>query len=104
MKNKENDMVRILFVCLGNICRSPMAEFVMKDMVKKKGTSDKFYIASAGTSDEEITSGNKSLTELLKHLVLCFLCEVDKNVTANDKMAVLRIRITQKICLLKGNS
>ena len=57
MKNKENDMVRILFVCLGNICRSPMAEFVMKDMVKKKGTSDKFYIASAGTSDEEIWNG-----------------------------------------------
>ncbi len=50
-------MVRILFVCLGNICRSPMAEFVMKDMVKRKGTSDKFYIASAGTSDEEIRNG-----------------------------------------------
>ncbi|MBR6486738.1 MAG: low molecular weight phosphotyrosine protein phosphatase [Lachnospiraceae bacterium] len=50
-------MIRILFVCLGNICRSPMAEFIMKDMVKKRGTADKFYIASAGTSDEEIWNG-----------------------------------------------
>ena len=46
-------MVRILFVCLGNICRSPMAEFIMKDMVKKEGLEDKFYIESAATSDEE---------------------------------------------------
>ena len=50
-------MTRIMFVCLGNICRSPMAEFIMKDMVKKKGTADEFYIASAGTSDEEIWNG-----------------------------------------------
>ena len=42
-------MVKILFVCHGNICRSPMAEFVMKDMVKKKGIADKFEIASAAT-------------------------------------------------------
>ncbi|MCH5210808.1 MAG: low molecular weight phosphotyrosine protein phosphatase [Oscillospiraceae bacterium] len=47
-------MMNILFVCLGNICRSPMAEFVMKDMVEKKGISDDFYIASAATSTEEI--------------------------------------------------
>lgn len=46
--------MNILFVCLGNICRSPMAEFVMKDMVEKKGISDDFYIASAATSTEEI--------------------------------------------------
>lgn len=44
---------RILFVCLGNICRSPMAEFVMKDLVQKAGLSDAFEIASAATSDEE---------------------------------------------------
>lgn len=50
-------MVKILFVCHGNICRSPMAEFVMKDMVKKRGTADKFYIASAATSTEEIGNG-----------------------------------------------
>ena len=46
-------MIRVLFVCLGNICRSPMAEFVMKDMVKKRGLEHEFYIASAATSSEE---------------------------------------------------
>lgn len=47
-------MIKILFVCHGNICRSPMAEFVMKDMVKKKGVHDMFEIASAATSTEEL--------------------------------------------------
>lgn len=47
-------MKRILFVCHGNICRSPMAEFVMKKMVSEAGLSDKFEIASAATSTEEI--------------------------------------------------
>ena len=47
-------MVKILFVCHGNICRSPMAEFVMKDMVRKRGLDDCFKIASAATSREEI--------------------------------------------------
>ena len=48
------DMIKILFVCHGNICRSPMAEYVMKDLVKKSGHEDSFYIASAATSTEEI--------------------------------------------------
>ncbi|NBJ92195.1 low molecular weight protein-tyrosine-phosphatase [Parablautia muri] len=47
-------MIKILFVCHGNICRSPMAEFVLKDMVNKKGLTDNFHIASAATSTEEI--------------------------------------------------
>lgn len=47
-------MTRILFVCHGNICRSPMAEFVMKDLVKKAGLEDQFQIASAATSTEEL--------------------------------------------------
>lgn len=47
-------MIKILFVCHGNICRSPMAEFVMKDMVKKKGIADRFQIDSAATSTEEL--------------------------------------------------
>lgn len=47
-------MVKILFVCLGNICRSPMAEFVMKDLVKKAGREAEFVIASASTSTEEL--------------------------------------------------
>lgn len=47
-------MTRILFVCHGNICRSPMAEFVMKDMVEKAGLSGEVFIASAATSREEL--------------------------------------------------
>ena len=47
-------MKRILFVCHGNICRSPMAEFVMKDLVSKAGLSHEYYIESAATSTEEI--------------------------------------------------
>ena len=47
-------MIKILFVCHGNICRSPMAEFVMKDLVEKAGLEEKFHIASAATSAEEI--------------------------------------------------
>ena len=47
-------MTRILFVCHGNICRSPMAEFVLKDMVKKRGLEKRFVIESAATSWEEI--------------------------------------------------
>lgn len=47
-------MTRILFVCLGNICRSPMAEFIFKDMVEKAGIGHEFVIASAATSTEEM--------------------------------------------------
>ena len=47
-------MTRILFVCHGNICRSPMAEFVMRDLVKKAGLEGQFHIKSAATSTEEI--------------------------------------------------
>ncbi|SBV94791.1 Low molecular weight phosphotyrosine protein phosphatase [uncultured Eubacteriales bacterium] len=47
-------MKRILFVCHGNICRSPMAEFIMKDLVQRAELEDKFEIASAATSQEEL--------------------------------------------------
>lgn len=61
-------MIKIMFVCHGNICRSPMAEFVMKDMVNKRGLSDKIYIASSATSTEELGNDihygtRKKLTE-----------------------------------------
>ena len=47
-------MTKILFVCHGNICRSPMAEFIMKDLVEQAGLSDQFHIESAATSTEEL--------------------------------------------------
>ena len=47
-------MTKILFVCLGNICRSPMAEFIFKDMVKKEGLEHKIYIESAATGAEAV--------------------------------------------------
>lgn len=70
-------MIKILFICHGNICRSPMAEFIMKDMVKKRGLADEFYIASAATSTEEIWGdrGNPvyppARKELVKHGLSC---------------------------------
>ncbi len=66
-------MIKILFVCHGNICRSPMAEYILKDMVRKNGLEDKFYIESAATSYEEI--GNPvyppARAELAKHGIGC---------------------------------
>ena len=50
-------MIRILFVCHGNICRSTMAEFVMKDIVNKQGLSDAFHIESSATHTDEIWNG-----------------------------------------------
>ena len=47
-------MTRILFVCLGNICRSPMAEFVFRDLVQKRGLGERFSVSSAATSAEEV--------------------------------------------------
>ena len=50
-------MTRIMFVCHGNICRSPMAEFIFKKLVKEKGMEKRFLIASSATSSEEIYGG-----------------------------------------------
>jgi len=66
-------MIRIMFVCHGNICRSPMAEFIMKKLVSDMGYIDKIYIASSATSTEEI--GNSvyppAKAELAKHGISC---------------------------------
>ena len=66
-------MTKILFVCHGNICRSPMAEYVMKDLVRKAGRQAEFHIASAAVSREEI--GNPvyppARRELQKHGIRC---------------------------------
>ena len=50
----KNSKIKVLFVCLGNICRSPMAEFIFKDILDKKGLSNKFIVKSDATSNEEI--------------------------------------------------
>ena len=53
----QQPMIRIMFVCHGNICRSPMAEFILKDMLKKAGLSSRVTVASSATSTEEIWNG-----------------------------------------------
>ena len=66
-------MIKILFVCHGNICRSPMGEYILKDLVKKAGREGAFFIDSAAVSREEI--GNPvyppARRELQKHGVAC---------------------------------
>lgn len=70
-------MIRIMFVCHGNICRSPMAEFILRDMVKKQGREEEFVVASSATSREEIWGerGNPvyppAKAELKKHGISC---------------------------------
>jgi protein-tyrosine phosphatase len=76
---------RILFVCHGNICRSPMAEFVMKDLVKRAGLENDFEIASAATSTEEI--GNSvyppARRKLAEHGISC-LGKTARQMTCQD--------------------
>ena len=71
-------MIKIMFVCHGNICRSPMAEFLMKDLASKKGESDKFFISSSATSYEEI--GNPVYPPVKKILN-------ELNINCNNKTA-----------------
>lgn len=75
---------RVLFVCHGNICRSPMAEFIFKDLIKNRGLEDNFLVQSSATSSEEIWNGvgnpvyPPAKAELEKH-----------NISCGDKRAVL---------------
>lgn len=70
-------MIRIMFVCHGNICRSPMAEFIFKDMISKRGIADKFTVSSSATSTEEIWNGignpvyPPAKAELARHGISC---------------------------------
>ena len=65
--------IDVLFVCYGNICRSPLAEFVFKDLVLKKGLASSFYIDSAGTSGEHIGDpvDRRSAAVMAKHGISC---------------------------------
>lgn len=77
IKGDKNTMIKVLFLCHGNICRSPMAEFILKDMVTKKGLDEQFQIASGATSTEEIWNGvgnpvyPPARDELAKHGISC---------------------------------
>ena len=70
-------MKKIMFVCHGNICRSPIAEFIMKKLVAESGLQDEFYISSSATSTEEIWNGKgnpvypPAKRELAKHGISC---------------------------------
>ncbi|MDD6572293.1 MAG: low molecular weight phosphotyrosine protein phosphatase [Thermoflexaceae bacterium] len=70
-------MIKVLFICHGNICRSPMAEFILKQMVITRGIASHFHIASAATSTEEIWNGignpvyPPAREELKKHGITC---------------------------------
>ena len=74
---EDENMIRVCFVCHGNICRSPMAEFILKDMVSKRNMEEQFYIESAATSTEEIWNGignpvyPPAREELAKHGIRC---------------------------------
>ena len=70
-------MKKIMFVCHGNICRSPMAEFIFKDLLKKRRLAERFFVSSSATSTEEILNGvgnpvyPPAKKELLKHGISC---------------------------------
>lgn len=74
---QEKDMTKIMFVCHGNICRSPMAEFIMKKLVKESGLEKDFLIQSSATSTEEIWNGvgnpvyPPAKAELARHGISC---------------------------------
>lgn len=81
-------MKKIMFVCLGNICRSPMAEFIFKDMVRSRGVEEEFIVLSSATSAEE--TGNPvyppARKELESHGISCFgkrACQLRREDYAN---------------------
>ena len=78
-------MIKVLFICLGNICRSPMAEFVFKDMVSKRGLSEKFLIESAATSREAVGEGIYYGTrDILKEKGIPFTQHISRQMTKED--------------------
>ena len=77
--------INVLSVCYGNICRSPMAELVFKDLVRKKGLADKFYIDSAATSSEAVGEGiYYGTVEVLKENKVPIEKHISRQITKQD--------------------
>ena len=107
-------MIRVMFVCHGNICRSPMAEFIMRKLVNESGLSDEIFVASSATSTEEIWHGQgnpvypPAKAELKKHGISAEgKCAVQLQASDGDKydyfigMDTMNIRNMKRIL---GNS
>lgn len=80
-------MIKVLFVCLGNICRSPMAEFIFKDMVNKKGLEKEFFIDSSATSNENTyykTGMYGDAKAMLKEKGIPFTEHIAKQITKEE--------------------
>ena len=78
-------MIKVLFVCHGNICRSTMAQSMFQDMVSKKGMADKFYIDSAATSREEIGNGpHYGTVQKLREVGIPVIPHRARQMTRND--------------------
>ena len=78
-------MIKVLFVCLGNICRSPMAEMVFKDMVNKKGLSNEFFVDSAATSTEAVGEGiHHGTRNILKEKQISYTQHISRQITKKD--------------------
>ena len=96
----NNKITRILFLCHGNICRSPMAEFIFKDKILSRGLNDRFYVESAAVSTEEI--GN-SIYPPAKHCLNAHGIPFDKEKTARQITRADYNRFDLIICMDRMN-
>ncbi|MBO7111532.1 MAG: low molecular weight phosphotyrosine protein phosphatase [Bacteroidaceae bacterium] len=96
----SNRIIRINFVCHGNICRSPMAEFIFKDKINSQGLNDRFYVESSAVSTEEI--GN-SIYPPAKRCLNAHGIPFDKNKTARQITLADYDRFDLIICMDRMN-